>query len=336
MNWINTVSRTYMDMQEALRPKPKVLLIGKPSMINDVWGLESGDLAGLRKLAIVDVVTTNSMSEQGLAQRCEGYQYLMLNMDFLPFSDPNSMSKLTEKFYTHPGVRGLRGINVDMTDADFFSPELAKTHGILLQTTPNAVTRSVAESAVCEILMHAKGRAAKDTCTKGLNLYGKNAGIVGRGNIGKAVGGILSGMGMNVVYNDTDPRKGPSVPLKKMFSECQVISVHIPALQVHTNVSNEGFIGEELLNQCKGTIVVNLATDIIVDTDAMAGALRSGKVTGYSVEPGRKKTEKLHKLEGVRVSPCSFDSDESRRNVVRIWVENTITALHGNPQNVWN
>lgn len=339
MNWIKSVSKTYITEVLKLK-KPKVLLIGKTSMLKDVWQLKTSDLTELKQLADVNVVTVDKMSEEQLAEKCDGYDYLMLNMDFLPFPDPNNMSKLTEKFYNHAGIKNLKGINVDMTDADFFSPLIAKKKGIIIQDTPNAVSRSVAESTVCEILLHAKGRhiayAENETCTKGLNLNGKVAGVIGHGNIGKTVGTILEGMGMNVLYNDIKLKKSDNVPLETIFKQADVITIHIPAHQPYTGQTNEGFIDSKLLNLCKGTILVNLATDIIVDTDSVIQAIKSGKITGYSVEPGRKVTDKLKNIKEVHISPCSFDSDESRKNVVRIWIQNMISMIQGNPQNIWN
>ena len=335
MNWINSLSSVYL-AEIATPVKPKVLLVTMP----DMWDMTSGDLAPLRSVAQVDVVETKSMTQTQLAQKCAGYDHLMLNMDPLPFPDPEDMSKLTEKFYSHPGVKGLRSINVDMTDADFFSPKLAKRAGILLQTCPNAVTESVAESAITEILLHARGRHAAytqgQTCQKLLDLKGKTAGVIGYGNIGRKVAAVLESLGMRVLVNDTNPRGISSTPLETVFSESAVITVHIPAIQKRTNISNEGMIGKKLLNLCRGTILVNLATDTIVDQDALVDAIHAKKISGYSVEPGRAHTKKLKKIPQVHISPCSYDSDESRQNVKSIWIQNTISTIRGTPQNAWN
>jgi len=319
--------KTYFESFE----RPKVLLI----TLKGMWDITEKDLSPLRRVADVDYVQVKKMTEEQLAEKCEGYDYLMLNMDFLPFPDPNDMSKLTEKFYNNPGVANLKGINVDMTDVDFFSPDIAKEKGILLQDTPNAVTESVAESAVCEILLHARGRhisyTKNENCTKGIDLKGKTAGIIGKGNIGQAVGKILEGMGMNVLYNDIQSKD--STPIEQIFKEAKVISIHIPAHQPHTNKSNEGFINEKLLDLCQGTILINLATDIIVDNYAIRKAIQEKKIIGYSVERGRELSKNLEKIPEVHIAPCSFDSDESRKNILRIWIQNMVSAIEGNPQN---
>lgn len=334
-------STGWLTTAAAAETKPRVLFATLP----DMWDLQEGDLKTLRDHAEVDYMAVKSMKEEELAERCSGYDYLMLNMDFLP-AYPDKMERLTEKFYNHKGVSGLKGINVDMTDADFFSPELAEEKEILLQTTPDAVSASVAESAVAEILLHAKGRHlaymdlvdGKDVeCRKGMNLEGKTAGILGHGHIGKRVGRALSAMGMKVLFNDIKSEDGfKNTPVDELFKRSDVISIHIPALQKGTNRSNIGLVDAKLLNLCSGAILINLATDIIVDNDALKSAIKSGKIVGYSVEPGRKQTEGLSDVDGVHMSPCSFDSDESRRRVVEIWFENMKSMIDGRPQNLWN
>ena len=334
-SWIKSISESYKKDILGVK-KPKVLLITVP----DMWDLNSKDLLLLKRVADVDYVQVKSIDEEQLAKRCDGYDHLMLNMDFLPFPDPNKMDKLTDKFYNHPKIKSLKSINVDMTDADFFSPILAKQKDILIQTCPNAVTRSVAESTLCEITLHAKQRhlayVDDQQCSKTMNLYGKTAGIIGHGHIGQAIGKILSAMGMTVLYNDIKLSKDENIPIEKIFRESDIISIHIPAIQKTTNKSNIGFIDSKLLNLCKGTILINLATDIIVDSPSLLSALNSKKIIGYSVEAGRKVTEKLKNYKQVHIAPCSFDSDESRKNVKRIWIQNTISMISGTPENVWS
>jgi phosphoglycerate dehydrogenase-like enzyme len=320
--------------------KPKVLLITLPGM----WDLKESDISPLKKIADVDFVQTKHMTEEQLGRKCEGYDYLMLNMDFLP-AYPDKMERLTEKFYNIPAVKNLKGINVDMTDADFFSPQMAKKLSIPLQTTPNAVTISVAESAITEIMVHARNRhlayqdeiKKKDVeCRKSLDLHGKIACIIGYGNIGKNVANILRAVGMTVLVNDIATKDTKITPIEEIFRKADVISIHIPALEKGTNKSNINFINSKLLNLCKGTILINLATDIIVNTDDLIQAIKSKKIIGYSYEPGRDVSKKLKQYDVVHVSPCSFDSNESRKNVVDIWFKNMITMIEGKPQNLWN
>ena len=101
------------------------------------------------------------------------------------------------------------------------------------------------------------------------------------------------------------------------------------------NTSNVNLIDKKLLDLCNEAILINLATDIIVDNDDLIQAIKSNKISGYSVEPGRKVTDKLKKYPQVHISPCSYDSPESRENVKKIWIENMVSALKNKPKNVW-
>jgi phosphoglycerate dehydrogenase-like enzyme len=328
--------------------KPNVLLIEWKTGTNKkkgLWEITNEDLEPLKKICNLSYVRTDSMTETQLAEKCSDYDYLMLNMDFLP-AYPDKMEKLTEKFYNHKGIKNLKGINVDMTDADFFSPEECQKRNIILQTCPNAVSQSVAESTITEILLHSRQRhlAYNDQinkedveCRKGINLEGKTAGIIGYGNIGKTVANILRGFGMNVLVNDINTNLGVEItPLKTIFKNADVISIHIPALENNSsNKSNVGLIDKSLLNLCKDTILINLATDIIVDTEGLVNAIKTNKIRGYSVEPGRAISKELEKYPQVHISPCSYDSDESRKNVRTIWINNMISAIKGHPENVW-
>lgn len=346
MNWIHSLSKTYISEVLNIK-KPKVLLISFPKM----WDINDDDLLQLRQIADVDYVQVKKMSELELAEKCTGYDYLMLNMDFLPFPDSNKMDKLTSVFYSHPSAKKLKGINVDMTDADFFSPHLARELGIPIQDSPNTTTESVAESAITEILLHARNRHlaygdeinSNDVqCRKMIDLKGKVAGIIGYGNIGKRVAQMLNGIGMKVLVYDINKNVGTQItPIEDIFKSAKVISIHIPAhlpknQQSQSHNTNINFINSKLLNLCNESILINLATDIIVNNEDLHKAIKNNNIIGYSVERGREITNNLKKFKNVHISPCSYDSDESRKNIKKIWIDNMISMIQGNPKNVWN
>lgn len=335
-------------LQEAVKSdnkKPKVLLI----MLKDMWDLTNKDLAPLRKVANLDIVQVKSLSQEQLAEKCRGYDHLMLNVDFIK-PHPDKMERLDEKFYNHDGIKDLVSMNVDMTDMDYFNPHMGLEKGLLLQDAPNTTTESVAESAITEILLHARGRhlAYNDElkgknveCRTTMNLKGKVAGIIGAGNIGSRVGEILHGFGMNVMFYDIAKVNHKITPIEKIFKQADVISVHLPTL-LRSGKSNVGFINSDLLDKCKGTILINLATDVIVDPKSAAKALKSKKLIGYSCqhnyspEFGQKYMDKFKGINEFHIAPCSFDSPESRENIKRVWIQNTVSMINGNPQNVWN
>lgn len=322
---------------------PKVLMVSLPN----IWNINEDDLRPLKKICDFDWIQAKNITQEKLAKSCIGFDHLMLNVDCIK-SNPNKMERLDERFYNHSGIKSLKSLNQDMTDMDYFSPFLGLEKKLIMQQCPNTTTDSVAESTITEILLHTRGRhlaygdGDKMKCRTGINLKGKIAGIVGCGNIGGRVANILESMGMDILVYDVNPNIGRKITsLNHIFKEANVITVHIPTLQ-RSGKSNINFIDEKLLNLCNDAILVNLATDVVVNADAAAKALRSGKLRGYSTqhnyseEYGNTYMSKLKNIPEFHESPCSFDSPESQKNIKRVWIQNTISTINGNPQNIWN
>jgi phosphoglycerate dehydrogenase-like enzyme len=107
-------------------------------------------------------------------------------------------------------------------------------------------------------------------------------GIVGLGNIGRAVAARLSGFGSKVVYHDPylADAGGDSRTLDDLLDEADVVTVHVPL-----NDETRGLIGErELRRLKKGAIVLNLSRGGIVDEAAAFAALADGHLSGLGLD----------------------------------------------------
>jgi phosphoglycerate dehydrogenase-like enzyme len=314
--------------------KPKTLVVTIAGMISE------SDLAPLRMVSEVRYHELLTISEIELAERCAGFDYLMLNMDVVT---KTGSLKLTEAFYQHPGTKGLRGIAVDMTGMDYFSPRAALKRGLMLQNIPHYSSQSVAESILAEILLHSRQRhlayedvaqGKKAVARKGINLLGRTAGIVGFGGIGSTLAGLLKALGMRVIVWNRTPRSGvESVTLPELFERSAVIALAVKTVS-EGETRNVGMIGSDLLQRAQGAIVVNLANPLLVDAIAMTAALAAGKVCGYSVEsPDRSAYGNDPR---VHCAPTNaWDSDESMATLRSTWVQNVISAIKGQPENVY-
>ncbi|HEX9986339.1 MAG TPA: NAD(P)-dependent oxidoreductase [Thermoanaerobaculia bacterium] len=317
--------------------RPRTLVVTVPEMIGEA------DLAPLREVSDVDYKEVASISERELATLCDGYDYLMLNYDVLPTV---GNFKLTEGFYATSAVRSLKGVATDITGMDWSSPKGAASNGVLLLNIPHYSTESVAESVLAEILLHSRqrhsayideirGRAVE--ARKGINLLGRTAGVIGWGSIGSRVAELLKAIGMNVVIWNRTPRPGlQTVSLETLFDEADVICVCLKTVK-EGDAPNTGIVSGDLLLRCHGTIVVNLANAALVDHDAMVEALRDGRVAGYSVERSAALINSpLAKEDGVHLPPSNaWFSDESLETLRSTWVGNVISAIQGNPQNIY-
>ena len=316
--------------------KPKTLIVTIPGMISDK------DLIPLRKRTDVEYFETSTITESELAVKCAGYDYLMLNMDVVP---KKGDFKLTEAFYSHPNVRDLKTIAVDMTGMDYFSPKAAEVAGVMLQNIPHYSSQSVAESIISEVLLHSRQRhlayvdeiKQQDVIArKGINLDGRTAGILGYGSIGSTLAHLLSCLNMNVVVWNRSPKPGVNlVSLEALFAQSDVICVTLKTV-TEGEEANVNMIGSELLELCSETIIVNLANQSLVDSSAMNQALSEGKVSAYSVEASTDTRSKLGSHPNVHFPPHNaWNSDESMQTLRDVWVANVVSVIEGEPQNVY-
>jgi len=121
----------------------------------------------------------------------------------------------------------------------------------------------------------------------GFDLYGKTAGIVGTGKIGRVTGQILRGFGMRVLAYDpvqsvewakqygveyTDP--------KTLARESEVISLHTPLTPETHHVIRRDTL--ELMKP--GTILLNVSRGALIDTKALIEALKCGRLGGVGLD----------------------------------------------------
>jgi glycerate dehydrogenase len=115
-------------------------------------------------------------------------------------------------------------------------------------------------------------------------LSGKTLGIVGLGELGRAVAGVAEAFGMRVRVarrpggpDDGDPDR---VPLQQLLAEADVISLHCPLTD-----ATRGLIGAAELAQMKpDALLINTARGALVDSAALAAALTTGRIGGAGID----------------------------------------------------
>ncbi|MFZ7136427.1 phosphoglycerate dehydrogenase [Avibacterium avium] len=193
--------------------------------------------------------------------------------------------------------------------------EAAKMRGIPVFNAPFSNTRSVAELVLGEILLLMRNvpqanaevhRGLWNKSASGSNeVRGKKLGIVGYGHIGSQLSIIAESLGMNVYFYDVETKlplgNAQQVgSLKELLASCDVISLHVPE-----NASTKNLMNAERIAQLKeGSILINAARGMVVDIDALAQALKAGKLRGaaldvFPVEPASINEEFVSPLRGL-------------------------------------
>lgn len=191
----------------------------------------------------------------------------------------------------------------------------AKALGIPVFNAPFSNTRSVAELVLGEILLLMRNvpqanaevhRGIWNKSAAGSNeVRGKKLGIVGYGHIGSQLSIIAESLGMNVFFYDVETKlplgNAQQVgSLNELLSSCDVISLHVPE-----NASTKNLMNAERIAQLKeGSILINAARGTVVDIDALAQALKAGKLRGaaldvFPVEPASINEEFVSPLRGL-------------------------------------
>lgn len=175
-----------------------------------------------------------------------------------------------------------------------------------------------------------------------MELAGKRAAIVGFGNIGQAVACILSAFGMEIwaVTSKAPSALPPHVKkatLEEAFGECHVVSLNCPL-----TAANRGFVNEALLGKVRpGLILINTARGALVQEEAVADALREGRLGAYctdvlAVEPPQADCP-LFTAPRCFITPhIGWDTPEARLRILHILETNIRAFVAGKPVSVVN
>ncbi|WP_151524013.1 NAD(P)-dependent oxidoreductase [Serinicoccus kebangsaanensis] len=188
-----------------------------------------------------------------------------------------------------PGLRVLAryGVGVDAVDL-----AAAARRGVTVTNTPGANTEAVAEHALALLLavlrsVPAGDRRVRDadwSVTRGRQLAGSTAGVVGLGRIGRAVAARLAALGCTVLahdpwLSDDEVRSAGPEPttLDELVQECDVVSLHAPGGRTLVDPTWTGA-------SRPGQVLVNTARADLVDEAAVAAGLASGRLGGYAAD----------------------------------------------------
>jgi phosphoglycerate dehydrogenase-like enzyme len=188
----------------------------------------------------------------------------------------------------------------------------AEALGIRVSSTPGANSRSVAELAIALLLALARNVPRHDQNVRegswsritGIELAGKRLGVVGYGAIGREVARIAQGLDMQVVAHDplVEDADVPLISLDELYATSDAVSLHLPL-----TAETRGMVGaQELAAMKPATFLVNTARGGLVDEDALADALRSGRLAGAALdgfEHEPLEESPLKELDNVVLSP---------------------------------
>lgn len=189
-------------------------------------------------------------------------------------------------------VVGRAGVGVDNIDVD-----AATRHGITVVNAPTTNIVAAAEHTIALLFALARKIPQADCSLRahewersrfvGVELVGKQLGLVGLGRVGSQVASRAIGLGMQVVAYDpyiSDERaqqlQVKRISLPELLSTSDFISLHLPA----TRETNK-LIGAREFEMVKpGARLVNAARGALLDEDALLDALDANKLSGAALD----------------------------------------------------
>jgi len=276
----------------------------------------------------IEVVQPGKLSEAEIFDMIGDFDGLAIR------SSTRVTEALLEKV-TRLKVVGRAGIGVDNVDV----PACTR-RGVIVMNTPlgNAIT--TAEHAMAMMLSLARHIPQANASTQagkwekqrfmGVELTGKQLGLIGAGNIGSIVAKKAIGYGLRVQAYDpylTEERADimgvHKVDLDTLLTSSDIISLHVPKTPETSNIINAS-----ALNKMKrGSMLINCARGGLVDELALCAALESGHIRGaaldvFEVEPARENP--LFGMDNVICTPHLGASTVEAQEKVAIQVADQI------------
>jgi len=182
------------------------------------------------------------------------------------------------------------------TGVDSIDREACEDHGILLGNTPNAFTDAVSDSVLGYMLAFARQQVWMDQEMKegvwkkipGRSLSECTLGVIGIGNIGRAVIQKLEPFGMRILGNDIreierdflEDYQVEMLPLEELLPEADFISVNCDL-----NPTSRHLIDERVFSLMKpGVVLINTARGPIVKESALVSALERNQIAGAALD----------------------------------------------------
>ena len=233
--------------------------------------------------------------------------------------------------------------------------------GIVVFNTPGANANAVKELVLASLILASRDviggiqwcQSIKDdpdiakTVEKGKKAFagreirGKKLGVIGLGAIGAEVANAAAALGMEVYGYDPFISVNRAWMLSRdvkhimsadeIYRECDYITLHVPLLD-----STRGMISAGVIQEMKdGVVVLNFSRDVLVDEEAMAKALNSGKVKKYVTDFPNPRS--VNMAGAVVIPHLGASTEESEDNCAKMAVKEIMDYLeNGNIRNSVN
>lgn len=259
------------------------------------------------------------------------------------------LDEYTKEVFEHaPRLKAVAKFGVGVDNIDI---EAAARHGVKVLNAPGRNANAVAELTVGFMIdlirrigpLHRMTSQGQWPRYMGTEIQSKKIGLLGFGAIAKLVAEKLQGFHTKVYAYDIYPdyqyaeKLGVTMTsLNEIIENCDIISLHIPLSKETYHMFND-----ELIERMKtGSYLINAARGALVDLEALARGLKSGKIAGAALDAFEKepvsKEEPVLSCENLIVTPhTGGETYESYRDISICTAEDIVRVLNGQKPVYW-
>ena len=297
--------------------------------------MDDAAIAALRKYHDVVHIPDLANNPDELARHVESASALIVR----------NRTLVTEKLLLHADrleCIGRLGVGLDNIDL-----AACRKKGVAVYPATGANDRSVAEYVIAAAMMLLRraysanetiiaGGWPRQNCV-GSEIHGKTLGLIGFGSIGQLTSEMAGALGMEAIA--FDPHLPPNNDAWKLaarreldvlLSEADVISLHVPLAPETRNLIGAA----ELASMKSGSILINTSRGGTVDEDAVADAIKSGKILGAALDvfgtepPGRAGGARFKGVPNLLLTPhIAGVTLESNQRVSMLIAEKVLVHL---------
>jgi glyoxylate reductase len=295
--------------------------------------IPSSVLARLEEACEVELYTGPvPLSEEELGRRLAGKQGLICVL-----TDPVTPAVLD----AGDSLKVVSNIAVGYNNIDVAH---AKRRGIVVTNTPDVLTEATAELTWALILNVARRVGEGERIVRrgawtgwtlefllGMELRGKQLGIIGRGRIGSAVAAKAPAFGMHAVFAARQGRRPADDELSfdELLVSSDVVSIHTPL----TPETRHMFDRRTLARMKRSAFLVNTSRGPVVDEEALVWALNEHLIAGAALDVYEREPEVhsgLLEMENVVLAPhLGSATRETRTAMIELAVNNAVSVLQG-------
>jgi glyoxylate reductase len=225
--------------------------------------------------------------------------------------------------------------------------DACRARGIVVTNTPDVLTNACADLTWGLILAITRRLGEGERVVRagawggwaldymlGMELRGKQLGLVGMGRIGRAVADKAPAFGMTVAYTARTPASIPGavhMPLDRLLATSDVVSLHCPMTPDTHHLIDQ----KALARMKRSAYLINTSRGSVINEAALAWALKERLIAGAALDVYEKEPEihpGLLALENVLLIPhLASATTETRTAMADLAVSNAIAVLNGQP-----